>query len=67
MDGVITLMLFLILLFVVFLLSVVTAVGISLLICGINVKKSNENNTVDYYSRYISQIPIHYLRSQDLR
>lgn len=67
MDGVVALMLFLILLFVVFLLSIVTAVGISLLICGINVKKSNENNTIDYYSRYISQTPIQIIKSRDLR
>lgn len=66
MDGVSVLLFFLILLIGTFLLSVMTAVGISMLICGINVKRSNENNTVDYYSRYISQISVQFLRSQDL-
>ncbi len=67
MEGVTTLMIFFILFLVVFLLSVVSAVGVSLLICGIHMRISNENNRVDYYSHYISQIPVQILRSQDLR
>lgn len=67
MDGVTTLIIFLISLIVVFVLSLIPAVGVSLLICGIHMRRSNENNTIDYYSRYISQIPIQILKSRDLR
>ncbi len=67
MEGVTGLFLLLILLIGTFLLSVITAVGISMLICCLNVKKSNENNTIDYYSRYISQTPIQIIKSRDLR
>ena len=67
MDGVTTLIIFLISLIVVFVLSLIPAVGVSLLICGIHMRRSNENNTIDYYSRYISQTPIQIIKSRDLR
>lgn len=67
MDGVVTLITFLIAVFVVFVVSLISAVGVSLLICGIHMRRSNENNRVDYYRQYISQIPVQILRSQDLR
>ena len=67
MNDVTILFLSFVLIVVVFLVSVVTAVGVSWLICCIHMRRSNENNTVDFYNNYISRIPIQILRSHDLR